>query len=173
MISLRLYSLIKYLTLIFVVIFLLWLLNLNFPRSRVQTINLDFFRDQAATTKIGPGDRIKREGDLALIFDSPVYFDLRFMPWFNQARVILVYEPENRSLQGIGYQTGAGFSFSVIKPISEKMTVDNFYEAVFIFDLNKVYRQRNVARFLIETKLEDNDRTGNLKIKSLQVNLLR
>lgn len=169
----RSYSLIRYTLLLSVAVFLLWLLNLNFPRNRVLPINLDFFYDQKITSKIGPGDRIKNQDDLASIIDSPVYFDLRFLPWFDQARLVLVYKSEGRILQGLGYQTGPGFSFSVLKPISEKIIVDNFYEAVFIVDLHKVYQKRNITRFLIETKPENQTQAGDLKIKSLQINLIR
>jgi len=173
MITQHQFNILKYLVFISVIILGLWLINLNFPINGQRHLSLNFFQDQPMTSKLGPGDRLKQKDDLALIIDHPVYFDLRVLPWFNQARITLIYQSNGRLLEGLGYQTGPGFSFSVIKPISVKEIDQNFSEALFIFDLNKVFTLRNVTRFLIASQIDSENIENELIIKSLKINLLR
>lgn len=167
------FSLLKYSVYLLTVIFFLWLLNLNFPLSRQQMIILDFFNDQRQASRLGPGDRLRNDQGLAAIIDHPVYFDLRFLPWYSRAKMTVVFKENGRKLEGLGRQTGPGFSFSVEPPLSVNERSEGENEAVFIIDLDKVYTQRNITRFLIASKPEKSDTAGELTIRSFTITLIR
>ena len=145
----------------------LWLLNKNFPRGDL-VVDLDLEKAQPMISALGPEVRIVTEDDYYIVLESPVYFDLRSMPWFKQADIYLVFQGQD-ILEGIGIQTGPGWSYEVREPVAVVEAEDGFFKALFSFDLQDYYQQKNVRRFLISTKAGEQD----LKIKSLQVRLKR
>lgn len=150
--------------------FILWLLNKNVSYQGSFIIVMDFKKDQPMITRLGPGPRIKLENDYALILESPVYFDLRSLPWFKQAEVYLIFLEEGQKLEGIGGQVGEGWQYELQKPV---VVIDEagWQQAVFDFDLTKVYQQKNIRRFLIS--IQQTEEGGKLKIKALKIVLKR
>ncbi|HLC89753.1 MAG TPA: hypothetical protein VJG65_02210 [Patescibacteria group bacterium] len=162
---------------IFLILFflglLLWLFDQNFSLNGQLVIKSNLTKDLPMISKLGPEGRVNLRQSETLILDSPVYFDLRTMPWFKTARMILVYRSDGRILSGIGSQTGPGFSFAVQEPLAVNQRDDGDSEAVFDFNLASVYRDKNVTRFLIDsTSLKDE--VGNtISLKSLEIILTR
>jgi hypothetical protein len=156
-----------------VIILGLWLVNINFPKTgRIQLTQIPG-QDTPAISRLGPEGRVKLEKDYQAVIDHPVYFDIRSLPWFNRARIKLTYQPNGRLLAGLAGQSGPGWQYSVSKPIAVKDAADGFKEAVFDFDLNQVWAQKNVRRFLLATQKEADNVQGELRIKSLQITLSR
>lgn len=147
----------------------LWLVNQNFPLSGQIEINAIAAKDQPMLSRLGPEVRVRQEKDYQVILETPVYFDLRFLPWFKQARVQLVFQAVGSKLLGLGGQTGPEWGYDVKKPVLINDLGNGWQEAIFDFDLTKVYQQKNVRRFLIST----DPRQGELKIKSLKIILIR
>jgi len=151
----------------------LWLINKNIPAYGSQVILLNFEKDQPMLSRLGPEVRTRVQEGLLEILESPVYFDLRSLPWFDQAYIYLIYKELGQELEGIAIQTAPepGWHYYLQKPVVVTESSDGFKKAVFIFDLNNFYHQRNVRRFLISTKqLEEK---GGLKIQTLKIILNR
>ncbi|MFA6254775.1 MAG: hypothetical protein WC675_01925 [Patescibacteria group bacterium] len=153
---------------------LLWLVNTNIPSSGELVVEMKLGKDQTMITQLGPAVRVKLNADYQTVLESPVYFDLRSMPWFTKAQVRLVYQEAGLELTGLGGQTGPGWGYDPQKPlvISDLAeSEEGFQEAVFTFDLTKIYQQKNVRRFLIAT--DPTGGGGELRIKSLKIILSR
>src|SRR3989344_7585066 len=148
----------------------LWLANLNFPRSGQIVIQAEVGKESRAIPRLGPDVRLKLENGRPAVLENPVYFDLRALPWFIRARVYLVYQEDGRQLEGLGGQTGPGWQYEVKKPLAQADLQDGFKQAIFDFDLTKLYSQKNVKRFLIATSQAPG---GELKIKELKIILSR
>jgi len=151
---------------------ILWLVNQNFPASGELQIKSALAKDLPMISKLGPEGRIKIKDNLTLVLDGPVYFDLRFLPWFKKARIFIQYQPKGRNLEGLGRQIGPGFSYEVQKALLISDFEDGFSQAVFDFDLTRVYQRKNITRFLIETK-PSSQLAGELRIKELKIILSR
>lgn len=168
------YHRIIYIVAIIPIMFLIiWLINQNFPRSGQKLISQNFFKDQPMISRFGPEGRIIIKNNLSVIVDHPVYFDLRTMPWFNQALIKIVYQSNGRELEGIAGQVGAGWQYDLKKPLLKKNLTNNFFEADFIFNLNALYNQKNIRRFLVATKKIGDQNSNELIIKSLDIILTR
>jgi len=150
---------------------LLWLVNMNFLRSRQIDIKAEFGQDQPMMTRLGPDARLKIENGQEMILADPVYFDLRSLPWFNKMRLKIVYLESNRLLNGIGPQTAAGWQYDIAKPISINHRSDGFVEAYYDFDLNKIYHKKNIRRFAISSSPSSSAAAGQIIIQSLNVTL--
>lgn len=148
----------------------LWLANLNFPRSGQIVITAALGKDLPAFTRLGPDVRLKMENGWQAVLENPVYFDLRSLPWFIRARVYLTYRENGRRLEGLGGQTGPGWQYEVKKPLAVSNLADGIKQAIFDFDLAKLYSPKNVRRFLIATEQTPG---GELKIKELKIILSR
>lgn len=144
------------------------LVNKNVPYKGSIIVEMDFEKDQSMITRLGPEVRVKLEEDYASVLESPVYFDLRAMPWFNQAQVYIIFKEQGQKLEGIGPQVGPGWQYEVKTPLLVSQD-DDWQVAVFNFNLAEVYQQKNIKRFLISTT---ND-SGELQIKTLKVILNR
>ena len=59
---------------------ILWLVNLNFPRSGELEINAVLGQDLSIVSSLGPPERARLESDYQAILDNQIYFDLRIMP---------------------------------------------------------------------------------------------
>ena len=146
------------------------LFNLNFPADNALVIAASLGEDRPAISQIGPPPRQKLENDDQLILDSPVYFDVRTLPWFKQARIELIYQEGERKLIELGGQVGPGWQYYLVKPVSVISLADGWQKATFYFDLQILLKPKNMTRFLISTSGQPQDQ---LKIKALTVTLLR
>jgi len=154
----------------------LWLANKNIPYLGNLIVEMNFSHDQPMISRLGPEVRIKSEADCWLILESPVYFDLRTLPWFKEARIYLTFTNGSLELEGIGYQTGSAWQYEVKAPLTITPIDDNWQKAVFDFNLKDIYQQKNVRRFLISLKPVNQTNGGNeggFKIKDLKVILSR
>ncbi len=151
---------------------MLMLLALNFPLSGTMTTHATLGEDSKIISKFGPEVRVRMQGDYQEIIDSPVYFDYRFMPWFNSARIELVYRESGRTLTGLGLQNGPEFSYDVRREFESIDVGDGFRRVSFDVSTDELYTHRNVTRFLIETKPVD-DKGGTFDLYSLTVQLWR
>ena len=148
-----------------------WLVNKNFFQQLV--IKSIPGKNQPILSTLGPQDRVRIENNYQLILDSPVYFDLRTLPWFTRLRVNLIYQEAGRQLAGIGWQVGPGFQYQIQEPILSRSLADGWQEAIFDLDLTKVYQQKNVKRFLISTLAAEEQEKGELEIQSLELTVER
>lgn len=169
-------SLLKFITLILILSAIglaFWLVNQNVPAYGSQIIMLDFSKNQPMLSKLGPEVRTKNQDGLISILESPVYFDLRSMPWFSQAYIYIIYKEAGQELESMAVQTAPepGWHYYPQPPVVITETDDGFKKAVFIFNLNDFFSQRNVRRFLISTKATEE--RGELKIKTLKIILSR
>jgi len=152
---------------------LLWLANINIPYGGELIVEMKLGEDQPMITQLGPAVRVKSGAEYQTILETPVYFDLRSMPWFTQAQIRLVYQEAGLELAGLGGQTGPGWGYDLQKPLVFNDLVlakEGWQEAIFNFDLTKIYQQKNIRRFLLAT---DPIGGGELKIKNLKIILSR
>lgn len=149
----------------------LLLVNKNLPSHDVLIVEAVLGQDQPMISKLGPEPRVKIENGYQAVFETPIYFDLRSLPWFRQAQVYLVFQEDGLELEGIGGQVGSGWQYEVKKPIVVTKLDGGWKKAVFEFDLNNIYQQKNIRRFLISAK--QNEDSGELRIKLLKIVLNR
>ncbi|MDX9893267.1 MAG: hypothetical protein RB292_02525 [Patescibacteria group bacterium] len=148
----------------------LWLINKNVPVYGDLVINADFQHAQGALSLIGPEIRTKYQDGVLAILESPVYFDLRSLPWFKAARIYLTFKSQGAALEGLAPQVGPGWQYQLIKPMVIMDLDDGWQKAVFEFNLTEIYQAKNVKRFLIST-IPQTD--GGLLIKDLTIILVR
>jgi len=153
----------------------LWLVNKNIPYYGNLILEMNFSHDQPMISRLGPEVRVKSEADYLLILESPVYFDLRALPWFTKARIYLTFADASLELEGLGVQVGPTWQYEVKTPLTIMPVGDNgdWQKAVFDFDLKDIYQQKNVRRFLISLKSASQDKGGEFKIKDLKIILSR
>jgi len=151
----------------------LWLFNKNFSAYDTLIIEASLGEDKAEISRLGPDPRVKLENDYQIIYETPIYFDLRTLPWFEQAQVYLIYQEVGQELVGLGGRSGPAWQYEVLSPVVVTDLADNWHKAVFSFDLDKVYQQKNISRFLISTKSLDQENKGELRIRQLKVILSR
>lgn len=147
----------------------LWLVNNNFPQSNQIVVNLTAGHDQPMLTRLGPEVRIKIEPSFQTILESPVYFDLRTLPWFGYARIELTFREVGTRLAGIGGQAAGEWNYVMSKPLAVESLGDGWQRAIFDFDLSTVIARKNVRRFLISTQNIDPARPGQLDVQSLKI----
>ena len=152
-----------------VISLIIWLVNLNFPYYDNLIVQLNPAKDQPMISRLGPEPRIKIEKDYYSILEGPVYFDLRSLPWFSQAKIYLIFKEEGLQFEGIGPQMGATWQYDVKKPYVVLDDADGFKKAVFNFALFDIYQQKNVRRFLISVIPINPESKGELKIKDLKI----
>ena len=165
-------KIINYLLILAAVGLFVWLLNVNFPRSRQLDIKAEFNKDLPMLSHLGPEGRVILSPDTAVIVDSPAYFDLRVLPWFLQARVKITYQALGRQLEGIGPQAGSGWSFSVSKPLSVSEEPNGDKTEIYDFDLARAYDVKNVIRFIVSSKATG-ESGGEIIVRSLLITLKR
>ncbi len=129
----------------------LWLLNMNFPANRQLEINMIAGKNQPMISRLGPDPRIRLEKDYQVILDSPVYFDVRALSWFQNAKIQVVYQEAGRKLDSLAGQNGPGWQYLEKKPYATFETDGGFRVALFEFDLAGLYQQKNIYRFLISS----------------------
>ncbi len=166
-------KIIKYLLILAASGLIAWLVYVNFPLSGQLNINADFERDRPLLSRVGPAGRVETDGVTATILDSPVYFDLRALPWYRQLRIKITYQAENREFDGMGPQMGSGWDYAVAKPLSVIDEPNGDQTAVYDFDFSGVYRPKNVIRFIISTKAGGDGGAGKIIIKNLSFTLKR
>ncbi len=149
----------------------LWLAYKNFPISGQLEIKAALGRDRPMISQLGPEVRVKLINDYQAVLESPVYFDLRSMPWFKTASLYLVFQEAGATLEGIGGQVGWGWEYQLQKPEVVNNLGDGWDEARFSFDLKSIYQQKNIRRFLVSIGSAQED--GELRIKSLKIILSR
>ncbi|MAF13860.1 MAG: hypothetical protein CMI53_03135 [Parcubacteria group bacterium] len=150
--------------------FAIWLVNINFPSYDALIIESELGQDLPAISKLGPEPRVKLVEGYQTVLESPIYFDLRAMPWFKEAQVHLIYKEEGLSLAGVGGQAGPGFNYDVKTATINTDQEDGWQKAVFYFTLADVYSPKNINRFLISTEPTSlTDKEGELQIKQLKV----
>lgn len=153
--------------------FVLFLVGLyNFPFYGAAKIEAALGQDTPQISRLGPEVRLRNIESGQQIVEGPVYFDVRIMPWYNQAKVIVIYqEIAGHALNGMGRHTGPEFSYEVTKPIAIFDHGDGYKRADFIFDLNGFYQEKNVYRFLVDTVKGQSG--GAVEIKELKLFLTR
>ena len=144
----------------------LWLVNQNVPYYGNLIVNLDLARDQPMISKLGPAVRTIIQNDYLAILESPVYFDLRSLPWFKTARIYLTFKSQGATLAGLAGQVGPAWQYHLLEPLVVMDLSDGWQKAVFDFDLRKLYRQKNVRRFLLSTSHQED---GQLLVKDLTI----
>ncbi len=148
----------------------LWLINKNFPANGHLEITAVLGQDRPMISSLGPPARVRLEDDYQIILDSPVYFDLRSIRWWKKAQIELVYQEVTRRLLGIGGSTAEEWQYDVKKPVTVIDLGNGWQKAIFYFDLNSIYQQKNIKRFLISS---DGQIRDELKIKSIKIILRR
>ena len=149
---------------------LVWLAMENFPAAGSMAIKAVLGRSLPMISSLGPEVRTKLTPDYQAILESPVYFDLRAMPWFNKAIVTIVYqEVGNHVLVGLGRHTGPDFNFQLAKADSVATLASGDKKAVFRVNLQDFYQQKNIYRFLLDTSNHQYQTGSELRIKSLNV----
>jgi len=148
----------------------LWLFNKNFPVGGQLEVKAVLGFDRPMISRLGPDPRLKVEDGYQVVLDNPVYFDLRSPRWFNQARVELVYKEFGRELENMAGKVGADWQYDSRQAIAVIELEDGWKKAIFDFDLNSMYAEKNVRRFLISTKGEIRE---ELYIKSIDIILKR
>ncbi len=156
---------------------LIWLINQNIPYYGNQIIKLDFTKDQPMVSRLGPEVRTKIVDGYLAVLESPVYFDLRSLPWFRTARIYFTFKNDGAQLEGVAPQVGPGWQYHLVEPLVTMDLEDDlpaneagWQKAVFDFKLDTVYQNKNVRRFLISTNHEDQ---GKLLVKDLTIILER
>ena len=148
----------------------LWLVNQNFPATNQLAVNATLGTDTPMLSSLGPPPRLTLDYPHQLILDTPVYFDLRSLPWFTRARVELRYREEGRTLVGLAGKVGEPWQYASFTPLLVTTDEDGWQRAIFDVDLTGLMHPKNVRRFLIET-------TGPvgraLRLKSLDITLER
>ena len=163
-----------YTTLFFVlaVLFGIWLLTKNIPYQGLYYIDTVAGKDLPVVSKIAPEVRVRiNEDGSQSILKSPVYFDVRILPWYKRAKITLHYrEIGKHKFEGVGRQTAPEFNYQLISPLlSERMNF-GWRTATFDVDLNGFYHEKNVYRFLISTT-QGGD--GQVDINNLKIVLSR
>ena len=154
---------------LFAIGFGLWLVNKSFPRYGSLIVEPVLGEDQPMISRLGPDVRVRLEDGYQAILENPVYFDLRVMPWFTNARIYFIFKEAGLKLEGIGGKVGPDWQYEMQEPILAQDLEDGWQEAVFDFDLTKLYDQKNIKRFLISIQGEE----GELRIKPFKIILNR
>lgn len=161
--------LIVILTSAFLLLFL-FLAIANYPFYGQQRIDMKLGQTTPLISQLGPEVRVVSEDDFQRILESPVYFDIRTMPWFNRAQIYVTFKEDNAIFEGVGGQTAPGFNYFLAEPIVRRHLSGDWNKAVFDFNLNDVYQENNFRRFLLST---DNQEGGEVRIKDITVILFR
>ena len=148
----------------------LWLVNQNFPAANQLAVAATLGEDTPMLSSLGPPPRLTLDYPHQLILDTPVYFDLRSLPWFTRARVELRYREEGRTLVGLAGKVGEPWQYAPVMPLLVTTDEDGWQRAIFDVDLTNLMRPKNVRRFLIETV---GPAGRALRLKSLDVTLER
>lgn len=147
----------------------LWLVNKSFPCYGSLIVEPVLGQDQPMISRLGPDVRMRLEDGYQAILENPVYFDLRAMPWFTNARIYFIFQEVGLKLEGIGGKVGPDWQYDMQEPILIQDLENGWQKAVFDFDLTKLYDQKNIKRFLISVQGEE----GELRIKSFKIILNR
>lgn len=142
---------------------------LNFPFYGQSKISMTLGENTPKISKLGPPPRVIIEGGYQRVLESPVYFDVRTFPWFKKAQVYITYQEHGQTLEGLGGQTSFGFNYHVQEPIVVRDLQDGWKKAVFEFDLNQVFYNEGLRRFLISTKSNDQSEKEELYIQDIKV----
>ena len=163
------YSVVACLGFIAVALFI-WTTYRNFPLVGELIIALPT-ENQRQITRLGPEPRVRITSTNQAILESPVYFDIRVLPWFHTANIEMVFQENGQTLDGIALQSAAGWNYNLKKPDTIEALADGWSKATFIFNLAGGYQVRNVRRFLLSTRHSDPSVRGEMLIQSLHVTL--
>lgn len=138
-----------YLIIAIFVVFPLYILVRNFPLSGTISQSANFSENSPFIFDIGPDPRVIKGPDALVILEGPIYFDTRVMPFFNEVRISITYQQRGLKLEGLGRQTGQGFSYEVLKPalLSEE---NGWITAEWDIRSDNFYTERNVTRVLLD-----------------------
>lgn len=160
----------SYLMIASAVFLVVWLVINNIPHYGIFSIEVTLGQSTSIISNLGPEVRTKVTDDYEAILESPIYFEVRAMPWYNKATVYVTYEPMGEhELVGLGRHIGPGFNYKVHLPQIIRDLENNNLKAVFEFNLNEFYQEKNVYRFLIDTSRHSYVEGDELRIKELKV----
>ena len=152
------------------VILVFWLGLQNIPYLGVLTIEAKLGQSTPLISSLGPEVRTKLAGDYQAVLESPVYFEFRAMPWFNQAQILVVYETVGgHELLGLGRQTGPGFNYELQTATAVLNSDGQTKKAFFVFKLAEFYQKKNIYRVLLDTNLHQSQSGSELRIKEIKV----
>lgn len=142
----------------------------NFPLDKELTVTLPT-KNQRQISRLGPEPRVRISGSEQAIVESPVYFDVRILPWFRAATIEMVYKENGQAFDGIAVQSAVGWNYNLIKPYSVEELDNGWSKAIIDFNLSGGYQVHNVRRFLIGTQQTNPDARGELILRELSVKL--
>lgn len=149
---------------------LFWLVLANVPYLGVFKIEAQLGQSTPLVSSLGPEVRTKLVDNYQAVLESPVYFEFRALPWFNQARVIVVYQVvQGHDLVGLGRHTGPGFSYELQAPVAVLENQDGSAKAFFDFDLTQFYQEKNIYRVLLDTTAHQHEVGSELRILAISV----
>ena len=153
-----------------------WLGLVNYPFYGQMFITMELGHDTPQISSLGPPSRVHLANGYQQVFEGPVYFNVRTLPWYHRAQIFITYTEQGQTLTGLGGQTAPGFNYQVIAPMVVRILGDGSKKAVFDVNLSWVYEQKNFRRFLLElepTQLDQVGERGELQISEIRVLLLR
>lgn len=142
----------------------------NIPHYGIFSVEATLGQSTSIISSLGPEVRTRITDDYEIILESPVYFEVRAMPWYNKAEVYVTYEAiGGHDILGMGRHTGPGFDYQLQSPKIIRDLEGEYSKAIFEFDLNNFYQEKNVYRFLIDTSRHSYTEGDELRIKQLKV----
>lgn len=164
------FPLFNYILIALGIFLIIWLVINNIPHYGIFSVEATLGQSTSIISNLGPEVRTMVTDDYEAILESPVYFEVRAMPWYNKAVVYVTYEAVGgHELLGVGRHTGPGFSYKVHLPQIIRDLDSDDHKAIFEFDLDEFYQEKNVYRFLIDTSRHDYTEGDELRIKELKV----
>lgn len=147
------------------------LVILNYPFDTT-FVTMTLGKDTSRISRLGPDVRVPLADGGQLIKESPVYFNLRVLPWYSRAQIIITFDERGSTISKMGGQTAPGFNYFTIEPTVVR-SVNEGTKAIFDFNLADVYQQKNMYRFLIDTEKVGEASEGEVVVKEIKVFLFK
>lgn len=128
------------------------LVNKNFPASNLLKVEMILGRDSRMISRLGPDVRLRNQNGYQEILDSPVYFDVRALPWFSGAWIEIIHQSSPRELVGVGGQVSEPWGYDIKQPLSTVPLANGWQRSTFYVDLDSLLDKRNLKRFVIDSR---------------------
>ena len=155
---------IKIILFIVIITILLWLFILDFVPGEKLEINYNFCERKPMITELSPGDRlwpIKKINNNCSqdIAASPVYFDTRAPQYFDSAKVEIKYKNLNNQEFKLGPQIIKDEWMWQLQDVIEIDKIGEWQTGKAEFNLNNIYQNSNVMRWLISAPTIEENKT--------------